>query len=186
MAKNSFSKRAVQRAAEGKSTLKRGQPEQQIAIPFDTHETSFQMEIMHTRSPEQIFANEKDVWSLEKQLGDLKTKNMQYQETISFLLKSLWVVLDPMESLISFLTEELYPIRNVLYFLTFRVGEVTNIWIQLSERVLRTEMEVAAVQSKIFRLFPTAKIQFLVVPVTVANLRKVAPRQVRTISFRKR
>lgn len=153
---------------------------------IDSHTVRFAISgNSETMTLQEITIDAKHIWTLEKQLAELKTENRQYRETVSFLLSSLWAALDPMESLISLLCEELRPIKKTVFFLIFRVGDVTNIWIQLSNRELKTEMAVAAVQSKVYRVFPTTNIRFLVVPQNIANLRGLAPRTARVVKIKR-
>jgi hypothetical protein len=186
MTRTTFSKGVVQRAASGKSTLGDHPSGIEVIATMETHATSFGAGLDHmNRSLEGLQAEVKDIWSVEKQISDLKTENRQYRMAISFLLRSLWAALDPMESMVSLLDEELTPIKNVAFFLVFKTNDLTNIWIQLSRRDLQTETAVAEVQYKVFRIFPNGKKHFLVVPRNVANLRKLAPRNVRVYKIKR-
>jgi hypothetical protein len=184
MVKPVFSSKTVQRAAEGKSTLTENHTSIQLLRSIDTHPARFEAQANYSSRMLEQFLDEKYIWSLEKQLNDLRTENQRYREAVGFLLRRLWAALDPIESLVSLLKEELQSIKNLSFFLTFRVGEVTNVWIQLSRRDVKTEMAVAEMQSKVLRLFSTTKIQFLVVPANTANLKKLAPEKARVITLK--
>lgn len=174
MKKPIFSRRVVERAVEGKSTILADQDYVRTVTQVHSHRS---MDIALIPP----FLESEKVRTLEQQLVELKQENQRYREAVRFLLFKTRIALDLTESLLNFLSDELSTVKNVREVFVFKSGQVTNIWIQLSRRDVDSEMTVAETETKIFRLFPKTKLRFLVVPRGVANLSKEVPHSAKRV-----